>query len=204
VSCAACRHVTMKTLRSLVYGLHHYLDAEGIRTFPAVLELCDALKFSEEQKQKVANLGRRPPPEQLLVHQAYHQAQLRSFLGYAVPRLHLRWLEEGKSVAEVIEMTRATADVIAHEGGALLVDADVLTGSKRTSETFVKAREALAVACAGGALTPGGITCMEMHWEIPTEEWMLALKATKYLGDPAESKRRGPKRSPNVPKGDSP
>jgi hypothetical protein len=197
VSCADCRRNALKALRSLVAGLHHYLDAEGIRTFPAVQELCDVLGSSEEDRRQVANIARPPAPEQLLVHQAYHQAQLRSFLGYAVPRLHLRWLEEGKSIDEVIEMGRSTADVIA-ENGAVIVDADVLApknGRKRTCEQFAKARESLAVACAAGAFTPGGITCMEMHWEVPAREWEVALKSVAELRN---QERAVPKRSPRA------
>jgi hypothetical protein len=116
-----------------------------------------------------------------------HQRQLRLWLNFSVPAYLMKWRAEGKSLEELAQIGRDTADLLAHEGGAHLVDA------ARDSEG-VESLAALGRAIAAGSFQPGGFVFLGQHWETNGVEWEAdrlqrgAVRATVA--------RRGPRPSP--------
>ena len=127
-----------------------------------------------------------PIPEEQLPP---HQRQLRTWLSFSVPTYLMKWRAEGKSLEELVQIGRETADLFAHQGGAHLVDA------ARGSEG-VESLAALGRAIAAGSFQPGGIIFLAQHWETNAAEWEAdrlqrgAVKATV--------ERRAPRRSPKT------
>lgn len=119
-----------------------------------------------------------------------HQRRLRLWLSFSVPAYLMKWRAEGKSLDDLVQIGRETADLLAHEGGAHLVDA---ARGNEGAESLA----ALGRAVAAGSFFEGGIIFLGQHWETDAEAWeadRLARGAVK-----ATVERRGPRRSPRKP-----